>query len=192
MWESFLIKGLIKTRTLINSAFSFLNFFWLTYSSHVSEVGVFSPYTSFRFSPVEGLMSVNPSATVPSVITHLLLTWHTLFRLRWRLLMKRTGGIFIYNHLKPINWNMQRQHSIFMKTAWEKTSIHYWKCSFCTDVFNRPSFYWHGSWCCLDLPCRTWILTVFHPAGQTPPHHCWTLSVHPEAENNTNETIKYC
>lgn len=51
--------------------------FFLTHlliKKHDSKVGVFNPYTSFRFSPVEGLVSVNPSATVPSVITHLLLT----------------------------------------------------------------------------------------------------------------------
>lgn len=57
-------------------------FFGLAYSSHDSKVGVFNPYTSFRFSPVEGLVSVNPSATVPSVITHLLLIWHAPVGLR--------------------------------------------------------------------------------------------------------------
>lgn len=49
----------------------------LTCSSQDSEVGVLNPYTGFRFAPVEGLVSLNPSVTAPSMTALLLLTQYT-------------------------------------------------------------------------------------------------------------------
>lgn len=67
-----------------------LSHFFLLFLSHLLLTrqcsGRLDSYTSFRFSPAEGLVSVNPSATAPSIATLLLLTQHTYIGLKWWML----------------------------------------------------------------------------------------------------------